>query len=275
MKTKLAICYRIYPGVSKIPAIYSDNKLKMSELCLKSFVRALDGIDAKIWVILDNCGIEYSKMFEKYLSGFDYELINVNRAGNAKTFGMQIDILNSQDFSEYIYFAEDDYFYLEGAFNRTLDVLVNGVSDFATPYNHPEFDTKDLHSYIHNSYFSNSTEWLSVASTTMSFMTTKQRLKQYHKQFLSYTKLNFDASMWFSITKFNLWNPFKILKLSFTSKEYLKIFLKTFYFSPLAPFGKKALLVAPVHSLATHLDNRCLPADVDWQIEFTKLQDGI
>lgn len=275
MKSKLAICYRIYPGVSKVPAIHSDNKLKMSELCLRSFVRSLEGIDAKIWVLLDNCGNEYNQMFEKYLAPFEFELINLNKAGNAATFGMQMDILTLQDFSEYIYFAEDDYFYLENAFFETLEVLKQNKAEFATPYNHPDFDTLLIHDYEYFITEINNKKWRNAASTTMSFMTTKSNLAKYEKIFRTYTKLNYDASMWFAITKLNLKNPIKILKYCLSSKMYLMIFLKVFYFTPLASFGNGATLLSPLKSLATHLDNKGLPPEIDWNAEFEKLNYGI
>jgi len=273
MKSKLAICYRIYPGVSKVPAIHSDNKLKMSELCLRSFVRALDGIEAKIWVLLDNCNNEYNEMFHKYLKPFQYELINLNKAGNAATFGMQMDILSNQDFSEYIYFAEDDYFYLEKAFYETLEVLKQKKADFATPYNHPDYQTLSIHEYNYFTETINNLKWRNSASTTMSFMTTKANLSKYYKIFNTYTKLNYDASMWFAITKLNLRNPLKILKYSLSSKMYLKIFLKTYYFTPLASFGKGSVLLSPIQSLATHLDDKGLPPEVEWYKEFEKLNE--
>lgn len=270
MKSKLAICYRIYPGVSKVPAIHSDNKLKMSELCLSSFVRGLEGVEAKIWVLLDNCGNEYNQMFEKYLAPYEYELINLNKAGNAATFGMQMDILAKQDFSEYIYFAEDDYFYLENAFYETLEVLRQNKAEFATPYNHPDFDNLSIHDYEYFITEINNNKWRNAASTTMSFMTTKSNLAKYENIFRTYTKLNYDASMWFAITKLNLKNPFKILQYSLSSKMYLKIFLKVLYFTPFASFGKGATLLSPMKSLATHLDDKGLPPEINWYEEFGK-----
>ncbi len=275
MKPKLAICYRIYPAISKIPAIHADNKYKMSELCLRSFVRALDGIEPRIWVLLDNCNQHYNDLFIKYLQPYQYELINLNKKGNAGTFGMQMDILSKQNFSNYIYFAEDDYFYLENAFLNTINVLINNNTEFATPYNHPDYDNLPLHNYKYSIENLNGINWRNAASTTMSFMTTKNNLKKYYKIFDSYTKLNYDASMWFAITKLNLKNPFNILKLSLSNITYFKIFLKTFYFAPLAPFGKSAKLISPIKSLATHLDNQGLPPGIDWDKEFEKLNYGL
>ena len=37
----LAVAYRIYPGVSKVPPVFSQDKLKLAEFCLKSFKDSL------------------------------------------------------------------------------------------------------------------------------------------------------------------------------------------------------------------------------------------
>jgi len=275
MKYKLAICYRIYPGISKVPAIFSDNKLRMSELALRSFVRALDGIDAKIWVLLDNCDDTYNQLFKKYLSGMNYELINLPPSGNAGTFGMQMNILLHQDFSEYIFFAEDDYFYLDNSLLPSLEILEKCFADFVTPYNHPELESSNLHDYRVEIFDVDGRKWRTAASTTMTFMTTRKALEGSWDKFLSYTKLNYDASMWMAITKFNIRNPIKIVKDSIKSIEQLKIYLKCFYFFPFAYLGRKQKLASPLQSLATHLDNNGLPKEVNWQAEFEKFQNGL
>lgn len=279
MKYKLAICYRVYPGISKIPIIFKDNKLKLAEFALKSFVNAIDNsdLDIKIWVILDNCDQNYNEIFKKYLSSYDYELINVPKSGNAATFGMQMNILRHQNFSKNIYFAEDDYFYLPNAFKETINILENNIAEFVTPYEHPDIYNLKFHNYkkditkLDNSNY----EWINCATTTMTFMTTKKILIKYWEYFKSYTKLNYDTSLWLSITKYNIRNPLKILSDSINSINYLKIYSKVFYFFPFSIFGKGAKLLCPKPSLATHLDNQGIPDSVDWNQEFNKISDGI
>jgi len=279
MRSKLAICYRVYPGISKIPAIFKEDKLKLTEFALKSFVNALDNsnLDIKIWVILDNCNQNYNQIFQKYLPNYNYELINVPKSGNAATFGMQMNILRQQNFSENIYFAEDDYFYLPNAFKETINILENNIADFVTPYDHPDIYNLKFHNYkketikLNNSNY----KWINCATTTMTFMTTKKNLIKYWKYFKSYTKLNYDTSMWLSITKYNIRNPFKILSDCINSIHYLKIYSKVFYFFPFSFLGSGAKLLCPKPSLATHLDNQGIPDSVDWNEEFIKISDGI
>ncbi len=279
MKSKLAICYRVYPGISKIPAIFSDNKLKLTEFALASFVRAINfsNLKVKIWVILDNCDINYINLFENYLKDFEYELIDIPKSGNAATFGMQMNILSNQNFSEYIYFAEDDYFYLPDSLLEIIKILEHNLAEFVTPYEHPDLYNLKFHNYKKKKLkfdFSNYT-WLESASTTMTFMTTKTYLKKYWNNFKSYTHKNFDASLWLSITKYNVRNPIKILSHILDNLQYLQIYTKLFYFSPFAFLGKKARLLCPAPSLATHLDNKGLPESVNWNKEFEELISGL
>ena len=119
----VAICYRIYPKVSKDPVIFADDKFKLSELCLRSFRDSLGDLNFKMRVLLDNCPKEYEELFKKYFNEKDLELVNLNGVGNYATFGKQIDYLLEQNDSEYVYFAEDDYFYLPNTFIEMLDFM--------------------------------------------------------------------------------------------------------------------------------------------------------
>lgn len=275
MKSKLAICYRIYPGISKIPSIHSNNKLKMSELCLRSFVRALDNIDAKIWVILDNCPQDYNSLFDKYLAGYQYELINVNKLGNAATFQMQMDILSKQNFSENIFFAEDDYFYLPKALYWTMQFFEQKKCDFCTPYDHPDIYQRNIHNYKFETIQFGNFKWREVASTTMTFITTKQKLQENYPTLSTYSKLNYDASMWFAMTQMNLSNPITIIANSFKNYSDFRIYLKILKYTPFFFLKKKVKLMSPIPTLATHLDNLGLPDYIDWNTEFEKLNHGI
>ena len=114
----IAIAYRIYPKVAK-PALglpFSDNKLRLSEICLRSFKQSLGSLRAKIWVLLDQCPEDYADLFLKYFSREDLSLIRLPGIGNQATFGKQIDILLQQTDSNLVYFAEDDYVYLPDQF---------------------------------------------------------------------------------------------------------------------------------------------------------------
>src|ERR1700694_5491633 len=94
----IAVAYRIYPKVSK-PALglpFSDNKLQLSEICLRSFKESLGGLRAKIWVVLDDAPEDYAKIFQMYSPPEYLFLTRLPAAGKRATFGKQVDILLQQ-----------------------------------------------------------------------------------------------------------------------------------------------------------------------------------
>src|SRR5216684_4575901 len=119
----IAIAYRICPKVaeSALGLPFSDDKLRQSEICLKSFKESLKGLRAKLWVLLDGCPDEYEQLFRKYFGEEQLVLIPLQHAGNKGTFARQIEILLGQEDSDFVYFAEDDYFYLPGQFRCMID----------------------------------------------------------------------------------------------------------------------------------------------------------
>lgn len=272
-KYDLAVAYRIYPGVSKIPAIHNNNKYELSRVCLESFFNSIKNINAYIYIILDGCPDEYKQLFQETLIGIDYEFIENEGIGNAKTFQIQIDLLLSQDKSEVIYFAEDDYFYLENAFPKMIEVIKDARIDFLSPYDHPDAYTFEIHNYKKNYLEISNSKWVIVSGTTLTFMTTKEMLKETKKIFETYTRRNYDASLWMSMTKLNTFNLKLMIKFLFTSKPNLKIYLKIIYFNLFtALFGKKRVIVQSVPALATHIEKEFLSHNVDWYKEFEKYE---
>src|SRR4029077_20054751 len=94
----LSIAYRIYPKVATaaIGLPFSADKLKLSEICLRSFKESLGNLRVKIWVLLDGCPEEYARLFEKYFDAEDLVLCRLHGVGNQATFGRQIEILLAQ-----------------------------------------------------------------------------------------------------------------------------------------------------------------------------------
>lgn len=275
MKNKydLAIAYRIYPKVSKVPAFHSDNKYELSRVCLESFYNAVKKVNAYIYIILDGCPAEYKALFEKTLLGIDFEFIEKDSVGNAQTFSLQMDILLGQNKSDIIYFAEDDYFYLENAFTEMLKGIKDNRVDFLSPYDHPDTYNTELHNYKKNYLKIEGYNWGIMSSTTMTFMTTKSTLKETRHIFDTYTIRNYDASLWLSMTKLNAFNLKLFIKFMFTNKSFFKIYLKLIYFTFFQTlFGKKRMLVQAVPALATHIEIDFLSNNIDWNKEFKKYE---
>src|ERR1700732_3498377 len=95
----LAVAYRIYPKVADAASSFQcgDDKLRISELCLRSFKDSLKNLRVKVWVLLDGCPDGYANLFRKYFETEDLVLIPLPGLGNQATFAKQIDILLQQD----------------------------------------------------------------------------------------------------------------------------------------------------------------------------------
>ncbi len=266
---KLSIAYRIYPKVSKETPIFNDSKLKLAELCLFSFVRTLKNIDYKFWAILDGCPNEYKDLFRKHIPEERLVFVETNSIGNARTFEKQIEVLSEQTFSDNIYFAEDDYFYLNKPFDINLNALNSGNYDFVTPYDHLDYYILYLHKYKTVSNLIEEQEYRLVNSTTLTFLTTKIALSEARKVFETYYKKNYDVSLWLVLTKLNVYNPLIYINSGIGFVNSLKILTKIMLHTPYEfIFGKRFYLAAPKPSLATHLDSSKLSPEIDWKLLF-------
>ena len=274
-KYDIAIVYRIYPKVSKVPPIFSDDKFRLSELCLASFAGALGNLKAKITVLFDNCPDEYTALFDKHLKNFDREYIHLDGIGNARTFAQQVDILLNQNDSEYVFFAEDDYFYLPDTFGDMLKFMRNNPeADFVTPFDHWDYYNLKIHDYKSEIVDYGKRRWRTVSTTCMTFLATKTALRAAKSVFLTYAKNNYDASIWMSLTKYNVFNLPLYLKFLFSDFPMFKILGKLWLFGTAQIyFGRKYKLYAPMPSIAAHMDNQCPAPIVDWDAEFKKIVD--
>ena len=261
-KYEIAIAYRIYPKVSKIPPIFRDDKLKLSELCLKSFKASLGSLKIKMWVMLDNCPPEYTGIFRKYFPDANLEFVPLPGIGNGKTFKLQMEILSQQNDSEIIYFAEDDYSYLPGTFPEMLEYLNCGDDiHFLTPYDHPDYYNIKFQNHKRITKNFHGRTWKSALSTTMTFLTKKSTLQQAYHTFLTYSHGNFDASLWMTLTRLNLLKPW-----SFFGYDAAKIYIKSWLHSPVQNiFGRKYNLWYPTPAIATHLDSEYMSGACDWE----------
>jgi GT2 family glycosyltransferase len=265
-KYDLAIAYRIYPKVSKVPPVFADDKFKLSELCLKSFKDSLGELNVKIWVILDNCPAEYKNLFLKYFNADSLEFIDLPGVGNPGSFGKQVEVLMFQDDSDYIYFAEDDYFYLPNLFHEMLNYLKsNRDVHFITPYDHPDYYENFLHKYKSEIRPFGFRHWRTGATTTMTFLTSKEILNITKKTFITYKAKNYDTSLWLGLTKYRLLNPLNFFKYLFFDRSMLKIFVKGWLFGwAQLLFGRKWKLWVPIPTIATHMDDKHLAPSIDW-----------
>jgi hypothetical protein len=263
----LAIAYRIYPGVSKNPAFFSTDKLRLSEMCLRSFKAGLGELKVKIWAILDGCPPEYEELFRGIFHSDELEILSLNKIGNLATFSLQIDLLTNQTEAPFVYFAEDDYFYLPNALEKMVAFMrENKDVDFVTPYDHPD-------SYYTSSRFERhlvrpfgDRYWRTASSTCLTFLTSRQTLLRTRSTFKTYSRGNWDCPLWLSLTqKYELANPrihwhnlFRFALWGQTLRWGYRTLL----------FGRRYRLWVPLPTLATHMESPCLSPLVDWQSLF-------
>jgi hypothetical protein len=294
------ICYRIYPGVSKTPFVHADDKYTLSELALASLKLSLGELRIKFVALLDNCPAKYRTMFERIMGEYDLEVIEYSTtAGNGATFAKQIEILTSSD-CEFVYFAEDDYFYVPSAFPAMIEFMrQNPDADFATPYDHPDYYSEEF-AEIHNkkqyirvqqnhgkSVFNQLTEanntqyqqsdtvpvlhWRTAQTTCLTFLARRKSLIQAKKVFMSFARRNYDGSIWLALNKSGVYNPVQILTALLTNINLFKIYAKAWYFTPWqCLFGKKYTLWSPMPTIATHAEQTGVAHARDWDSELER-----
>lgn len=264
----VAIAYRIYPKVAEsaggLPG--AEEKLQLSELCLRSFKKSLGDLRVKIWVILDNCSEEYQRLFQKYFRSEDLVLVPLAGVGNQETFARQIEVLLQQNESEVVYFAEDDYFYLPGEFRSMINFLLGHKDvDFVSPYDHLHCYTLALHRQPKWLAVHGGKHWRTASSTCLTFLTRRETLQKTADVFRKYTRRSLDCSMWLSLTKRRVLNIPFLVRHSFGEPESVKIIVKSWlYFWRQILFGRKWMLWVPVPAIATHLDVRAMAPGIDW-----------
>lgn len=264
----VAVAYRIYPGVSR-PALglpFSDDKYRLSEICLHSFKESLGSLRVKVWAILDGCPPEYGALFRNYFDDADLELIPCDALGNQATFARQIDILLAQKCAPLVYFAEDDYFYLPNTFSLMVAFLkAHADVDFVSPFDHLDCYTTDLHRAPKWIRPYGDHHWRTAASTCLTFLTRMEVLANCEPIFRSYARGNFDCAIWLSLTKQRVLNPLALARYLVRGEFYWRVLVKSWlYCSWQILFGNRFTLWVPIPGIATHLDRNALSPAVDW-----------
>jgi hypothetical protein len=261
--TDLAVAYRIYPG-AKSPAFFPTDKFTLSELCLRSFRGSLGNLRVKVWAILDGCPPEYEKLFREVLGDEHLEILQPQKIGNQKTFSLQVDLLTRQTEAEYVYFAEDDYFYFPDALEKMVNLMrANPDVDFVSPYDHPDsYYTSSRHERHLIRPFEDR-YWRTASSTCLTFLTSRKNLLRTESLFRSFSTGNMDCPIWLALTqKVGLADP----RIHFHDLLRMKIWGKTWLWGfRRILFSRAYRLWVPMPTLATHMESGCLAPLVDWE----------
>jgi len=260
----LAVALRIYPLISKNPIIHSNNKFELVKTSLMSFKTSLKGLQVFFYFILDGCPFEYKTLIRDIFKNDDYIIYETDSIGNLATFKKQIEILTTQNYSEIVYFAEDDYLYQPNLFYKLIDIVKSGNADFATCYAHNDLFTHPIHNHKRKVKYINDHFWMEANSTCLTFITKKSTLIKTQKIFLTYINGNNDCSIWLTLTKKHVLNPNSWFRF-FNNKEcigIIKVAVKKSLFYYLT--SPKYSLWVSYPAIGTHLEQHTESPGYDW-----------
>ena len=281
----VAVAYRIYPKVSNTcnnhPPIFAEDKLKLAELCLKSFKKSLGGLRVKLWAILNDCPPAYESIFTKLWAPEDLVLLRYPGVGAGTTLHEQARILIEQTDAEIVHFAEDDYFYLPDQFHLAVNFLKQNLdADFVTPYENFDYYTADLNKLPYETRAFGGKEWNSCVSTTHTFLAKRASLIEcqdvFHRLFRDlHGKGIPDLAMWMALTKKRAFNPVKFVRWLVPHRFWAgSMVLAWYYCWRQILFGRRYTLWSPHPTIATHMLAGLEAPGVDWQKEFQKQLAG-
>ncbi len=265
-KYDLAVCCRIYPGVSRDPIFGFKDKLALTRLNLETFREGVGDLKIKLWVLLDNCPPAYADLLKSLFPKTPMELIPLGGEGNGATFIRQVEILSAQMDADLVYFAEDDYLYLPRSLERAVAFMRRHPPvDFATLYDHADFHSKFVHRFRGQEMFEDGCRWRTVASTCLTFMARREAVAASAPVFKTYLK-NSDLGIWMALTKKRVCNPWSWIRslgdgLYFPASHALA----WRYAWRQILFGKSRTLWSPEPALITHMENSGLAPGVDWE----------
>lgn len=131
----MKIIYRITSIASSNPSpIFQENKNKLSELCLESFLKAFSDVKPKIIFLADHCNCQ--EMIKRLCESHGYEFeIRESNAGINQTMLDSYKI--ASELEDYILFQECDYLYRD-VIGKTYLEAMKGLG-IVSPYDHPNF----------------------------------------------------------------------------------------------------------------------------------------
>lgn len=273
-KYDLAVAWRVYPKVSKQPILNVHDKLEIVRLALLSFQRCTVDLTVFHYFILDACPPSYSALVRSVFNDTDIEIINTDGIGNNATFCKQVEILLAQTKSDRVYFSEDDYIYKEGASMKDcLRFLTDGPNNrFVSLYFPFDVFGHPIHGHRREARFQDGTLWLSINSTCLTFLTTKDTLFKSRKVFATYGKKNNDCAIWLTLTKTHVRDFFSYPKLLRDERTagILEMAIKhgfLFFFTT-----PQFELFAPFPAMGTHLEKGNESPGIDWEHEIEMIK---
>lgn len=270
----VAIALRVYPGISKQPIGNFRSKLEMFQVNLHSLLLALENTRAFFYLILDGCDQRFEDFARSRIGEANIEIDRRNGIGNEKTFLLQIEWLLKQTYSEFLFFAEDDYVYQPGTFGPMLKLL-ESEADFISPHNHGDYYRSKLQKILGTRLlFSENRQWHLPASTCLTFLTRRGVLKETRAVFETYERGNLDFTLFTVLTRPEVFRfpSFRLIGDYF----FFRCFLKAWWMCPMQLiFGRSYRLAVPLEAAGTHLQYDETGPGMDWNSRIEKYKSEL
>lgn len=179
------------PSTNPSP-IYQEDKYKLNELCLQSFVEAFKDVKPKMIFLNDFCDMRYGDMIRSIVP-FEFQ-VEPSEIGINETMLRSYELAYAQD--DDILFQECDYLYRPG----TGKALIEGLNELTlvSPYDHLNFYVdKTLHSNQVILELVGDTHWRSTERNTMTFAIKNRVFKDNYKRFKHWGYL--DGDIWYEM----------------------------------------------------------------------------
>jgi len=186
----IKIAYRISEaGFPKEKPSYVNN-----ENCLRNAIAAFP-LDKHEWhVLADSVGVETKAMIEKYVPQKNIEYVTIKNGPGYPFLHLLNKLINQSDNTDIIYFIENDYIHCLGS-DVVMQEGFNLGAHYVTLYDHPDKyinATDGGNPYIEDGgeitkvFLTKSCHWKLTNSTTGTFASTVQALKDDYQTIIKY-----------------------------------------------------------------------------------------
>lgn len=200
----MIVIYRLcnIPSTNPSP-VYQEDKKRLNELCLRSFVSAFKSVEPTVVFLADFCGREYEDII-KNICPFPYELVFTDLGINGTALKSYDVAKDTKD--DVILFQECDYVYRPSVGSK----MVEAIKHFGllSPYDHPDFYTRDdIHNMTPKLEVFQNEHFRSATRNTMTFGMTREAFKKQYDILYKYGYL--DNEVWHEMRENGneLWTP--------------------------------------------------------------------
>ena len=222
-------------------------KVSKEEIILKSLKSILEsskGFEQRIYldIVDDSSPSEFIKRIANLTKRYkiNHKIHKINVKNNGKSMKYCFDLAGDSKY-DLIYFCEDDYFHLKSAIPSIFDAYdkkIIGNNNFCLhPTDYPDRYIQLEPAYIFAGKYNH---WRSILSTTGTFIMPRKMLKKYKKILYEFAEFNIGSTGGEEKTINKIW--------------------------------EKVPCIAPIESLAAHLNEDTLPKYIDWEKEIKKIK---